>query len=86
MTKLEKRAIVLMTLDSGPEDPTWADSSDDARRTYLLQATEERAYAHRMATVMAVRTHGDGVDDTDIDWYRDLVLHALAELDAQDRV
>ena len=82
MTDLEKRARQMMIRDSGPDDLSWDDTDDEERDCYLWQATEERAYVHALATVMARTEHGDSADDTDIDWYRDLTLTAMAEVDS----
>ena len=80
MTLLEAHARAIMEKDSGPEDLSWEDSPDDERRTYLLRATEERAYAHALALVIAEGQHGSGFDDEDVDWYRDLVLDAISQV------
>lgn len=80
MTELEAYARMLMANDSGPGDPTWEDSGAHEQRYYLLEAADVRAYAHRLAQVMAVSQNGSWATDEDIDWYRDLTLNALSEV------
>lgn len=82
MTDLEKRARQMMIRDSGPDDPSWDDTDDDERDCYLWQAVEERAYTHALAMTMARNEHGDSADETDIDWYRDLIHNAMVEVGA----
>lgn len=82
MTDLEKRARQMMIRDSGPEDLSWEDSPEYERRGFMLEAAEERARAYTMGQAMAYRQHGDSADETDIQWYSDLVLTGLIALDS----
>ena len=82
MTDLEKRARQMMIRDSDSYDLPWDDTTDDERDCYLWQAVEERVYVQALATAMAHREHGDSADKADIDWYRDLIINAMAEVDS----
>lgn len=43
---------------------------------------KNRDYVHALATAMADNEHGDSADETDIEWYRDLLLNAMAKVDS----